>query len=175
MVLFLQLDIRAEWGIAVAADSHLSIFMSPSVNEIPSFEFPPVGKPLPPELWTRREPHCKVFLHPPGAADTASAAPDPYLQHQALSFEPGGESDIWVGGEPDWYQDPDRHLSPAGEPMVFVAQLAVDVPFPRRPEAPPQPDSFSRDDYCLFLGNAVYLLADPAQPHPEAVWVGVQN
>jgi hypothetical protein len=43
------------------------------------------------------------------------------------------------------------------------------------PAAPRQPDSFSNDDYCLLLGNEVYIFACEAQCDLRAVHVVVQN
>jgi hypothetical protein len=57
MVLFFQFDIRPEFALPVASGSHLSVFMSPHVNEIPTFNFIPSGKRLPERFWEGREPH----------------------------------------------------------------------------------------------------------------------
>lgn len=143
MVLFIQLDVRAEWGLPIAAGSHLSIFMSPRINEPPGFvDLPPIGTRLPDQFWARRLQHFEAFLHPPGIADTASLEPDPYLQHRALSFEPGGDSDIWIGGEPIWYQDPEPYLGTAGDPMCFVMQVGERTR--RSRNGPRRPSSLTR-------------------------------
>ena len=39
MVFFFQFDTRAEFGLTLAAGSHLAVFMSPEVNEIATFNF----------------------------------------------------------------------------------------------------------------------------------------
>lgn len=59
--------------------------------------------------------------------------------------------------------------------MRFVCQVPQDWRFPKRTGAPAQPDSFSAEDYCLFLGNETYLFACEAQFDPRAVHAVAQN
>ena len=56
MVLFFQFDVRPEFGLSVAPGSHLLAFMSPEVNEIPSFDFVADGAPLPERFWEKQLP-----------------------------------------------------------------------------------------------------------------------
>lgn len=59
--------------------------------------------------------------------------------------------------------------------MRLLSQISENFPFPKLPSAPSQPDSFSRDDYCLFLGNEVYIFACVDQCNERAIWITVQN
>jgi hypothetical protein len=87
----------------------------------------------------------------------------------------GGIQEFKVGGQPSWAQTPEVHRCCCGAEMRFLCQVPDGYPFPKRPDAPAQPDSFSDDDYCLFLGNEVYLFACEAQCDPRAVHPVVQN
>ena len=89
-------------------------------------------------------------------------------------FEIGAEG-LKVGGTPSWAQEREPHRCSCGAEMSFIAQVPANFGFRRRPAAPEQPDSFSADDYCLFLGNEVYLFGCTRQCHPRAVWPVVQN
>lgn len=181
MVLFLQLDLRAEFGLGLPEGWHLSVFMSPEVNEIPSFEFPEADELLDEKFWEQREPHCRVFLHHRDQ-ESRSKRIDPYLAYRRLEFhhldvssDSPHSTDIVVGGGPAWLQDPQVPASPHGDPLLFLMQVPENYPFPRRQDAPEQPDSFSAADYCLFLGNSVYVFAVPGNDHPESVWITVQS
>lgn len=178
MVLFFQFDIRPEFALPFAPGSHFSVFMSPQVNEIPTFNFIPSGQRLPERFWTGREPHFSVLLHPPGMPEQPMDPPDSHLEHRRLIFEPVNaieEPGLYLGGKPQWLQDPEEHPGPNGESMAFICQLTENYGFPKRLDAPSQPDSFSHDEYCLFLGNQSYFFGMPSRPEPEAVWVVVQN
>jgi hypothetical protein len=173
MVLFFQFDLRSEFGVPFAAGSHFIAFMSPVVNEIHRFDSIASGKPLPERFWEQSLPHFKLFLFGPELPLVASAAPDPLLVHQRLQFtEDNDPSDpfLFIGGEPRWYQDPETHPG-----FEFLCQLSEDYPFPKQDSAPEQPDSFSDDDYCLFLGNSAFFFARPKPAHSEEVWVVLQN
>jgi hypothetical protein len=87
----------------------------------------------------------------------------------------GGLQGFKVGGQPTWTQAPELYSCCCGAEMRFVCQVPLDWPFPKKAEASAQPDSFSQDDYCLFLGNETYLFACEAQCDPRAVHPVVQN
>jgi hypothetical protein len=173
MVLFFQFDVRAEFGIALAPGSHVVAFMSPSTNEIPTFDFVTSGAPLPDRFWEKQMQHFRVFVFPPDAPLVASAEPDAHIEHHALDFVPNdqlGDPFLFVGGAPQWYQDAEEHPG-----FSFIAQLSENYPFAKLASAPSQPDSFSKKAYCLFLGNSVYLFARATPSDPREVWVVVQN
>ena len=139
-------------------------------------------------------PENQIKIHPP----------DPWLQPQTLNYlqkfeQPdrdgfelvmhpkypafsfsvgeavGGWQGMKIGGQPSWAQAPQVHRCSCGAEMVFLCQIPENFPFPKLPTAPKQRDSFSSEDYCLFLGNEVYVFACEAQCHPRALHVVVQN
>ncbi len=176
MVLFMQFDVSPELGIPALAGMHFAVFMSPKINEIPSFDFLSPGAPLQQRFWDKREPHCKVFLFPRTEGNQLDRC-ERHLQYLQLTFAPGDATpgQITVGGSPSWVQDPEMHSGPQGEELHFLCEIPDDYAFPKRPQAPEQPDSFSSQDYCLFLGNYCYFFGVPAIDHPEAIWLTVQN
>jgi hypothetical protein len=78
-------------------------------------------------------------------------------------------------GYPSWAQDPERHLCSCGKPMRLLLQIPDGFGFAMTEGAPPQIGSFSKSQYCLFLGNELYLLACTGQCHPLALWPVLQN
>src|SRR5258705_8636216 len=173
MVLFFQFTTREEFGLSLAPGSQIAVFMSPAVNEIPTFTFVEDGAELTQDHWVKRESHFKTFVFGPDAKLVAHPDADAFLVPQRLDFEPDDDpSDpfLFVGGEPRWYQDAETHPG-----FDFVCQLSEDFGFPKQPKAPEQPDSFSTKEYCLFLGNSVYLLTRARPEDHEEVWVVVQN
>ncbi len=172
MVLFLQLDLPNDLGLGYG--NHLSIFMSPKVNEIPSFDHVPSETRLSENFWEKREQHFKAYSFK-GNGETQGDI-DSYLAYQAIEIsEAFDELDIKVGGEPDWLQDPEIVYGPKGEEFKFVLQIPNGYGFPKRDDAAEQIDSFSTTDYCLFLGNQIYVFISAEINHPEAVWIVVQN
>ncbi len=183
LALFLQSDVREGFGLAVTAGSHLVVMMCPFHNDIP--ELLPAGR-LPDRYWTEGAGHCLLRLVPP-TAPLRQLPEDPFVKAGALRFEPTEESvravagvargsqGFKVGGVPSWTQDPESFTCCCGAEMLFLCQVPQDFPFPKREDAPEQPDAFSKVDYCLFLGNETYLFACARQCDPGAVWAIVQN
>lgn len=172
MVLFLQVDLPHEMG--VGSDSHLSLFMSPEINDIPSFDYIPAGSRLPAQFWEKREQHFKAYFF--NGEGTTFHESDQYLKYQKLEKQELNSSrHIRIGGSPDWIQEPELPVGPNGENFQFVMQIPENYRFPQKPNAPEQPDSFSSTDYCLFLGNQIYIFVSKEIENPEAVWIVVQN
>jgi hypothetical protein len=111
--------------------------------------------------------------------DQDGGALEAHPRYSAVSLSVGefvkGIEGFKVGGQPTWAQGPEVHRCCCGADMTFVCQVPLNFPFPKMPEAPEQPDSFSADDYCLFLGNETYIFACEAQCDPRAVHIVVQN
>jgi hypothetical protein len=78
-------------------------------------------------------------------------------------------------GHPSWAQDPENHLCCCGKPMRLLLQIPESAGFDMAAGAPQQPNSFWGSQYCLFLGNELYLLACTAQCHPLALWPVLQH
>lgn len=172
MIHFLQIDIPKKLGFG--EEMHLSIFMSPEVNEIPSSEFIPNGVSLLETFWEKREKHFKAYYFN-GKGNNLDEI-DKYLAYQAIEVsEIGDENSIKIGGEPEWLQGPELNGGPNGEMFKFLLQIPNGYGFPKRVSAPEQPDSFSTIEYCLFLGNQIYVFVSNEIDHPEAVWIVVQN
>jgi hypothetical protein len=173
MILFFQFDLPAELGLPFQEDSHLSMFMCPEHNEIPSFN---QNTQLPPEYWLTTDGHWYAALDKPGS-EVRVESPH-FLKQEKLELADTPEDRSWllsVGGEPDWIQDPEQFTCSCGAEMHFICQLNDGHEFPKLPSAPEQPDSSSANDYVLFLGNEVYVFACVNQCNPNAVWVTVQN
>jgi hypothetical protein len=181
MVLFFQFDVPSD--IPVFGGDHLLAFQCPTHNEAC---FGPRGAQLPPRYWEQPPPPNELafwrFLRQ-RAAVTAAVA-DPYLQPRRLTLTRGEEvsneygKGTWafkVGGLAAWSQDPEHYRCSCGSDLAFLGQVPEDFGFPKQPEADEQNDSFSSDEYCMFLGNDVYLLACPARCDPAAVWPVNQN
>lgn len=173
MVLFFQFDVLAEYGLHLAPGSHVLAFMSATMNEIPTFNFIGSGDEVPARFWENQLQHFRVLVFGPEIPLVPSAEPDRYLEHHAFDLVAKDElagAFLFVGGEPVWYQGDEQHPG-----FHFIGQLSEDYPFPKQASAPAQPSSFSKQAYCLFLGNSVYLFARPAPTDPREVWVVVQN
>ena len=82
--------------------------------------------------------------------------------------EQGTQEDIKVEGRPTWLQDGEMPVGPDGEQFNFVAQVPESYAFPKLGSAPEQPDSFSSDDYCRFLGNEIDVLGEEDEDDHDA-------
>jgi len=178
MLLFFQFDIEERFELPFQPGSHLVVLMCAECNEIPTFAHHADGK-LPPRFWKETEGHFFVALYRPDQ-EQEERQTAPYLEPFSLDFSLI-EGDVYpcdslrVGGQPYWLQSPEQHFCPCGEQMRFICQLPENYGFPKCPNAPEQPDSFSPDDYCLFLGNEVYVFGCANQCNERAVWVVVQG
>jgi hypothetical protein len=189
MVLFFQLDIRPEFGLPFKNSSHLLVFMCPKHSEPPDLPTPTNddGLPLPPAYWdTTSNGHFSLLLFRPTEMKSSGQL-DPFIEPYQLQFEFASEHvqdfsdfqvgayDFKVGGVPGWmnYQI-DKRCSCGGN-MQFLCQVPVDFGFKKTSTAPQQPDSFSANEYCLFLGNQVYIMACERQCDPRAVIADCDN
>lgn len=173
MVLFFQLDVRAEYGLPFAAGSHLLAFMCWKHGDAN----------LPPAPGTKRLPDgyggttWRFLLNKPGAEVTL--AEEPHLKPATFQAteqdDGGGVQGFKVGGAPSWAQDPERYRCSCGADMAFVCQVPANFRFLTREDQPEQPGWFSSDDWVLFLGNETYVFACTAQCRPDAVWPVNQN
>lgn len=119
--------------------------------------------------------HWRMLRHRGGAVAESA---DPFSQPRRLVLRDAGPDDKWafrVGGEPAWMQGPEHLTCACGADLRFLAQIPEDFGFAKLPDAPAQPASWSDNEYGLFLGNGVYLLACPNRCNPAAVWPVNQN
>ncbi|MFC6022032.1 hypothetical protein ACFP2T_38445 [Plantactinospora solaniradicis] len=181
MALFFQLDLPPD--VPTFGGDHLLAFQCPRHNEAC---FPPREKQLPPLYWNQPPPPNEMSfwrILRQGAGVTAATA-DPYLQPLRLMLERAEEAGdrngngtfaFKVGGLPAWLQGPEHYRCACGSELAFLGQVPENLGFPKQPEAAEQIDSFSANEYCMFLGNEIYLLACPARCDPAAVWPVNQN
>ena len=176
-LLFFQFDIEDRLALPFESGSHLVVMMCPKCNDIPSFNYL-AGGTLPPAFWNSESPHAFAALWPPGTA-LAEVETHPYLKPFELTFVLSGPSDpaksLRVGGDPRWLQDPLAFVCACGAPMRFLCQLSENLPFPTQAGAPPQPNSFSKSDYCLCLGNEIYVFVCSKRCSARAVWIATQS
>jgi hypothetical protein len=209
MTLFLQFDVRREFGLPFLPGSHMCVFMCPVHNDAP--EMLNTSRQLPQRFWERRlmidgsTRFYELYLHHPGnsagevvhpsdeillpkqlrfvlqdeVADDDAVTLRAHAKYAGVSLSVGdvvgGVQGFKVGGQPAWALAPEVHRCCCGAEMRFICQVPLDWPFAKLPEAPEQPDTFSNDDYSLFLGNETYVFACEAQCDPRAVHVVVQN
>ena len=171
MVMFLQFDVPEIVGLGKGY--HLTIFMSPEINEIPCFNLVANGKPLPEGFEANFEKHFKAYLFKGGQQLEEE---DQYLVSYSLELSKNSSQNCFkVGGAPEWLQDAELPIGPKGEEFKFIAQIPEGHGFPKKTSAPEQPDSFSANDYCLFLGNQIYIFGSSELEKEQAIWVAVQG
>lgn len=145
-----------------------------------SFDSVARSKRLPDRYWEISDGHYLLRLLPPNAIVKCGSV-ETRLTLQNLQptrrddseVEPLGTLKFF--GHPSWAQDPEEHLCCCGEPMRLLLQIPDGAGFAMAARAPQQPNSFSPSQYCLFLGNELYLLACTAQFHPLALWPVLQH
>ncbi|HEY0494861.1 MAG TPA: hypothetical protein VGD48_03895 [Kutzneria sp.] len=180
MVLLFQLDVPTE--LPVFGEDHLLVFQCPKHNDA---NCPPSGDQLPARFWDTPPAgqlrFWQILLH---RGSVSSTEPDPYLQPRPLTLrsaeeqlsESGrGRAGFKLDGVPSWAQDPEHYRCQCGAAMTQLCQVPEDFGFDKRPDQPVQPDTFNSDQYGLFLGNEVYIVACPEHCHPAAAWPILQN
>jgi hypothetical protein len=174
LLLFLQFDLPGELGLPFEAGSHITVFMCPEHNEIPSFDR---TSTLIGNYWESAEGHWFAMLAKPKGQERSVRGPE-LLMQRALRMDDVAEDEMYrigVSGTPEWVQQPEHFICSCGSPMHFVCQISDSYKFTRQANAPEQPDSCYSDGYVLFLGNETYVFACPQQCNPRAVWITVQN
>ena len=145
------------------------------------FEAAARSQQLPERYWDISDGHYLLRLLPPGTAMTAADHPEPRLALQSLRLQRAADAEadprqsLKLLGHPSWAQDAAHHLCSCGASLKLLLQVPALTPFAMTPGAPAQPNSFSNENYALFLGNELYLLACPRQCHPQALWPVLQN
>lgn len=125
------------------------------------------------------EPREVVTWHPssPGGAkrDILDLRPVPQLPAATLTIRPVPFSCPKLFGRPYWLQDAEPHRCSCGAPMELIVQIPDGQGFPMAVGADEQPNSFSRTEYCIFLGNQLYVLGCTKQCDPKALWPILQH
>ncbi|HZM81335.1 MAG TPA: hypothetical protein VFC19_36885 [Candidatus Limnocylindrales bacterium] len=181
MIFFFQLDIPDD--VADFGGDHLLVFQCPKHNDAC---FPPPTPRLPARYWDQppppnQLPFWRIIL---GRGGEAHPDADPHLRPRPLALCRSAEMPDQRGkgmrafklsGVPSWAQDPERYQCACGTDLKFLCQVPEDFEFETLAGQEEQPGWYSADNYALFLGNEIYLLACPAHCHPAAVWPVNQN
>jgi len=132
---------------------------------------------LPPQFWNITDGHYLLQLLPPSAR-TSESQQESRLIPQLVSASPT-EDDVEDGfkmyGEPFWLQDAEPHSCSCGAPTKLLLQIPDGHGFQMAHGAEPQPNSFSNAEYCISLGNQLYLLGCSRQCDRLALWPVLQN
>jgi hypothetical protein len=134
-------------------------------------------KQLPPEFWKISDGHYLLRLLSP-IEDTELGKQEDRLEKKFLKARESAEGcthGLKLFGEPDWLQDPEVHICACGAPMALILQVPDGYGFQMMPNATEQSNSFSNSQYCLFLGNQLYLLGCTSQCNAHALWPVLQN
>jgi hypothetical protein len=139
-----------------------------------------MSKRLPNTYWEITDGHYLLRLLPPQALVKSRASEYRLaLQNVQMTEHHDSEAEplmaLKLFGYPSWAQEPENHLCCCGQPMRLLLQIPESVGFDMTNGVPQQPNSFSCSQYCLFLGNELYLLACTAQCHPLALWPVLQH
>lgn len=187
LVHFLDVELPHE-SIPFKAGSRLQIFACREHDDIAGtiysnyarFDSTARSKQLPANYWNITDGHYLIRLIPPGGLVVAGHL-EQRLALQNLRSTRNVDSEIKplmsfkLLGYPSWAQDAEDHLCCCGCPMRLLLQIPEGVGFDMALGAPEQPNSFSRKQYCLFLGNELYLLACTGQCHSMALWPVLQS
>jgi hypothetical protein len=188
MVLFFQID-AADGGAPLRGSEHLLVFQCPQWNDIPDFAPVKPGEQLPARFWEKGEGHYAFFLN---ASAGAPQGLEPNLVHSRIVFEDAPEQPQEVavktgtpftvgvrgfklGGIPSWAQGPQVYRCQCGAEMEPLVQVPLNFIFPKAPDAPQQPGTYSKKKYLIFLGNETYLFACTKRCDPQALFAVVQN
>lgn len=179
MILFLQLDVRADFGLDFEAGSHLLLFMCKEHNECAQGE--------PPSL----QEHYAMLLNRPyteeyhAEGDGIIVARELQFVHTREFVEPNeylksgktGTQAFKIGGVPCWFNfdhhDPAYHdrCEFCGAPYAFILEIPEYFDFEKTESAPEQPDGSSSAAYNWLLGNECYVLGCSAQCDPRSLIV----
>lgn len=187
MLLFFQFEIKQKFKLPFASGAQLAVFMCPTHNDIP--QIPNIEKGQNPESYKLQAPgHYKLYLFSPKESLVAKPLKKQLLTSYSLNFQSSSEEieDLGdgiqsgieafkVGGQPSWINFTNTSKCSCGADMAFVCQLPENYGFQCAADAPSQPDSFSYEQYCLFLGNLVFILACSANCSPTSVLANCDN
>lgn len=185
LIAFIDLRLPRVANVPFQAGSRLQIFACREHDDIAGtvysdysrFEAASRRRELPANYWELSDGHYAVRLVPPSVR-TQAAGNEERLSRRYLAAGPlanEGADGFKLFGKPCWFQDPEDHVCACGAPMELLLQVPENYGFEMAEGAPAQPNSCSRTQYCLFLGNQLYLLACAKQCHPLALWPVLQN
>lgn len=183
LVAFIDLVVPADADFA--AGSRLQVFACRTHNDIAGtiysgysvFDDASQSETLPVDYWSISDGHYFFHLLTPDTAVDAGRTEATFVEQLLFvtTADAPNANGFKLLGNPFWLQDPENHTCSCGAPMKLLLQVPESHPFPKSESAEPQADSFSNDDYCLFLGNQLYLLACTQQCNPRALWPVLQG
>ena len=109
---------------------------------------------LPDEYWNITDGHYLLRLLPP-TTETIQAKQESRLVPRflaAITAENDSEDGFKLFGQPYWLQDAEQHQCACGAPMQLLLQIPDGQGFTMAEGADEQPNSFSRTEFCIFLG-----------------------
>jgi hypothetical protein len=184
LIAFLQIRLPALPEMPFQPGGRLQVFACRQHDDIPgpiysdytAFAEASQRRQLPPEYWEMTDGHYLLRLLPASVETTVShrekrLAPQ-WIAAQRLADESADGFKLF--GEPFWQQDPEVHSCSCGAPMKLILQLPEHFGFSMAQNAPQQSNSSYADQYVLFLGNQLYLLACSEQCHTSALWPVLQ-
>lgn len=182
------LDVELPESSPFKVGSRLQVFACREHDDIPGtiysnyqrFDAVTKSKRLPENYWDVTDGHYLLRLLSPEMALKDGRTEDRLaLQNLLLTRRKDCKAEPLMSfkllGYPSWAQDPEEHVCCCGKPMRLLLQLPDGIGFDKAEEAPEQPNSFSRSQYCLFLGNELYLFACTGQCNPLAMWPVLQH
>ena len=188
LVHFLSVELPEAKSIGFNAGSILQIFACRQHDDIAGtiysgynrYQSACASTALPSSYWEISDGHYLIrLLQPDGLVAPASI--EKRLAYRALDAirKEDSKADpllaLKLFGYPNWWQDPEEHVCSCGAKMRLLLQIPDNFGFDMAQDAPEQPNSFSAKQYCLFLGNQLYLLACERQCHPMALLPVLQN
>jgi len=137
-------------------------------------------KQLPKNYWKITDGHYVVRLLPPGTATVSTGNETRIVlrnlrQVRRIEVAKKPKKSLKLFGYPRWVQYPEKHLCCCSAPMRLLLQIPENFAFEMTSGSPEQPKSFSSRQYCLFLGNNLYLFGCTRQCNPLALWPVVQH
>jgi hypothetical protein len=135
---------------------------------------------LPSHYWEISDGHYLIRLLPPDS-EVRQSRVEHRLIHRPLAANAVSESDaepesgLKLFGKPFWLQDAESRVCQCGASMELLLQVPDGYGFDMAAGALEQPNSFSHSQYCLFLGNQLYLLACARQCDPMALFPLLQT
>jgi hypothetical protein len=185
LIAFLEIELPNDSSCPFQAGGRLQIFACREHDDIAGTiysDYKPFANAsrnimLPDGYWNLSDGHYVLRLLPP-SIKTSTARREPRLISQflvATHADDESEDGFKLFGRPYWLQDAETHRCSCGAPMELIVQIPDGQGFPMAVGADEQPNSFSRTEYCIFLGNQLYVLGCTKQCDPRALWPVLQH
>ena len=187
LVHFLEIELPATSELPLLAEARLQIFACRQHDDIAGtiysdyrlFQSASLSKALPKNYWQLNDGHYLIRLLPNASVGGTQREERLVVRHLDVACHSENNDSpsntFKLFGDPAWVQDPEVHVCSCGGAMRLILQIPDGFGFDMAVNAPEQPNSFSSKQYCLFLGNQLYLLACERLCNPLALWPVLQN